>query len=136
MLSNYSLEELKDKLNIWRKGKVKGKEVPLEYKNRAVELLSEHKVNEIQRELNLSSKTFNRWRDSYSVVSCSKDFFVSLPLPDVLEDVCEAKENYAVKNLLLKLSRHTISGEVFTLEGNLSVKEWKCAFGLLGEIKC
>lgn len=118
------LLDVEKDLSEWRKSKNghRGREIPEQLKMQAVELLSEYSVNYVQKELGINSTSLKKWQKQYE---SQDDFFIHIP--NVGEKARKAKMNERVS---IKISR----GE-WSVEGNLSMKEWESAMRLLEGVK-
>lgn len=117
-----NISELEKELSEWRQSRNgrRGREIPQELKKQAVELLSEYSAWQLQKILGINSCSIKKWKEELS----SQPVFIALPMVPLKEkrDLSESLE--------LKLS----FGE-WSLEGNLSLKDWHMAIGLLAGVK-
>ena len=118
------LLDVEKELSEWMKKKKdeKGKEIPEHLRIEILKLLSEYSRNHIQKKLGLNSKTLKDWKKKYKK---AEDFFIHVPKLSEEEIKASSKEK-----MLLKISRGECS-----IEGNLSLNEWKAAVILLEGIK-
>lgn len=108
----------------WRKSKNghRGREIPEQLRMQAVELLSEYSANYVQKELGINSTSLKRWQKQYE---SPEDFFIHIPNSEE-----KTRKNTIKEKLTIKISR----GE-WSVEGNLSMKEWESAMRLLEGVK-
>lgn len=119
--SNLSLSELQAELALWRENK-QTRIIPAHLKKQTVSLLENHKVSVVLKTLGISSKMLNQWMQQYSPSSSpSAVAFVSLPSAVDVEQV----------PLSLKITRSQCDGSKVSLEGNLSLTDWRSAIALL-----
>lgn len=123
-----SLSELSNELSSWRESGRLGRKVPYALRIRAIELLSKHSVSEIITKLGINSKMLNDWQHK-SNSNLPAPFFVSLPTTSIKE------EKLVSENLLLKLSKQSSNGAIWSVEGNLSVAGWENVLTLLEGVK-
>jgi transposase-like protein len=118
------LLDVEKDLSEWRKSKNghRGRAIPEQLRMQAVELLSEYSANYVQKELGINSTSLKRWQKQYE---SPEDFFIHIP--NVAE---KARKNTIKEKLTIKISR----GE-WSVEGNLSMKEWESAMRLLEGVK-
>ena len=117
------LEKLLSELTEWRNAGRPGQKVPTELRIRAVELLSEFKISEILKTLGINGKTFTSWKEEKtSEINC-EPVFISVP-------PAQNEKKVLAENLSLKLSHGS-----WSLEGNLSLKSWQNAIGLLEGVR-
>jgi hypothetical protein len=98
-----------------------------------VRLLSEYKACEIKAALNINHRTLKQWkqdcrergRDPYSEPTSA---FISLPVVEP-----PLGEAGALSNASLKITRSGGDGSAISLEGTLSLAQWRCALSLLAE---
>jgi hypothetical protein len=125
-----SLSDLQTELAHWRRHR-QPRHIPHAIREQAVRLLSEHKACEIKTALNINHRTLKRWKqecrergwDRYDETS---NTFITLP---VLEPPPGASS--ALLNTPLKITRHGRDGSALSVEGSLSLEQWRCALGLL-----
>ena len=116
------LEELKKGLSEWRKSKNgrRGREIPQELRIQAVELLNYYSAWHLQKKLGINTNKIKSWEKEYS----SSTVFIALPSEP------KKKEMISQVNFALKVNR----GD-WSLEGNLSLKDWQSALRLLEVVK-
>lgn len=105
------LERLSQELDSWRSNGRQGGKIPESIKKKAVDLLSSNKPGRISRFLRISSQTLSSWQEDYLD---QEPTFIELP------------SSFSDKKFPLKISHQGIS-----LEGELSISDWKQALGLI-----
>lgn len=119
-----SLTELQTELTDWRSHR-QPRHIPSWIREQAVRLLSQHKPCEIKRALHLNHRTLKRWKEEYRecLVGQSTEKpprFISLATMEPLTSVLE-----------LKVSGQVCGGTPISIEGNLSLEQWRSALSLL-----
>lgn len=119
-LGKEKLSKLEHELSEWRvsnNGK-RGREIPPQLRMETVELLSYYSAWFLQKRLGINSGSIKKWEEEYS----SSPVFITLP---------PVKEKKILsENLSLKVSHRN-----WSLEGNLSLKDWESAIGLLEGVR-
>jgi len=117
-----NISEVEKELSEWRQSRngKRGREIPQQLKKQAVELLSEYSAWQLQKRLGINSGSIKKWKEEFS----SGQVFITLP-PVPLKEKRTLSES-----LELKLSHGS-----WSLEGNLSLKSWQNAIGLLEGVR-
>ena len=118
------ISELEKEVSKWRKSKNghRGRETPEQIRRQAVELLSEYSPYDLQKRLGINVNALKSWKEKY----LSEQFFIPLPSPPEEHKMISIPREISQSNLSLKISRGS-----WSLEGNLSLKEWESAISLL-----
>lgn len=127
-----NLSALSEAFSRWRQTR-RPRHIPTELRINAVALLSQHRTTEILRTLRLDHRTLMRWKRAYDEASESRTpptppGFIALPATAAPVDVA-ARE---AQQPSLKVTRHGDDGTVLSLEGRLTLAQWRLAVTLLG----
>lgn len=123
-----SLAELQDAFARWRQTR-RPRQIPPALGANAVALLGRHRTNEILRALGIDHRTLMRWKRQYGegeAVSPPTPAFVALPAP-APPAVAVAKQ----EALALTLTRQAGDGTALSLDGKLTLGQWRAALTLL-----
>lgn len=122
-----SLAELRDAFARWRQTR-RPRQIPPALGANAVALLGRHRTNEILRALGIDHRTLMRWKRQYGAdeaVAPSTPAFVALPAPVPPAAVVEDEA------LALTLTRQAGDGTALSLDGTLTLGQWRAALTLL-----
>lgn len=126
-----SLSELQEAFAEWRQTR-RPRKIPPKLGANAVALLGQHRTNEILRTLGIDHRTLMRWKREYGTEQGSgadgrAGAFVALPSSP------EAAAQSVAKALAtpLKVTRHACDGTALSLEGQLTLSQWRAALSLL-----
>lgn len=122
-----SLAELQDAFARWRQTR-RPRQIPAALGAQAVALLGRHGTNEILRTLGIDHRTLMRWKRQYGegeAVALPAPAFVALPAAPVATAVAEDEP------LALRLTRQGSDGMALSLDGTLTLGQWRAALTLL-----
>lgn len=124
-----SLAELQDAFARWRQTR-RPRQIPPALGANAVALLGRHRTNEILRTLGIDHRTLMRWKRQYGegeAVTSPTPAFVALPAPASPVVAPRATE----EALALTLTRQAGDGTALSLDGQLTLGQWRAALTLL-----
>ena len=126
-----SLAELQEAFARWRQTR-RPRQIPPALGANAVALLGQHRTTEILKALRIDHRTLKRWKGQYgggaeAAPKVSAAAFVTLaPPPSVAaEAACE------VSDTMLKFTRQAGDGTALSVEGRLTLAQWRAAMSLL-----
>lgn len=125
-----SLAELQVEFARWRATR-SPRQVPTPLRVNTVALLSKHSTSEILKTLKINHTMLKRWRERYGeepppVSAPSQKEFVTLSAADEL--TAPASERFDSR---LKITRQAADGTALSLEGELTLSQWRVAMTLL-----
>ena len=127
------LEEVAREFAEWRRNRTT-LQTPDALRRKALELLSRYRVSEVLNALNLSHKCLKRWQQTLSPPTptpppstSSQVAFMPLPLPSSANDSLQPPPTS------LTLTHHGADGSRVSIEGELSIEQWRGVIGLLRE---
>ncbi len=125
-----SLEEVRTAFARWRtSGRIS--RTPAGLRAQAVELLGRYRIGEISKALGVDHQRLSRWRLELSsaAVAVTSEAFVDLPLAreEQSTEVC------GLESAALTLTRQGRDGSRLSIQGELSLAQWRWALGLLQE---
>ena len=126
-----SLSELQEAFAAWRQTR-KPRKIPSALGANAVALLGQHRTNEILRALGIDHRTLMRWKreceTEQSAVPHEADrVFIALPA----EETSPAAPVVETSATRLKVTRQARDGTQLSLEGQLTLLQWRAALSLL-----
>lgn len=130
LVAELSLAELQREFVRWRETR-SSRQVPTPLRVNAIALLGEHSVSEILKTLGINHQMLTRWRRRYGddpqrVSVPSQGAFV--PLNAAREVTPSASERFDSR---LKITRQTADGTALSVEGELTLAQWRVAMTLL-----
>ena len=123
-----SLAELQEAFARWRQTR-RPRQIPPALGANAVALLGRHRTNEILRALGIDHRTLMRWKRQYGedeAVAPPTPAFVALPAPPPPAEAVATEEALA-----LTLTRQAGDGTALSLDGKLTLGQWRAALTLL-----